>query len=47
MYVDLTNAGALMKLSKYLGAAQGVLGGIIWIVLFSLILCGLCWALAV
>lgn len=30
----LTNAGALMKLSKYLGAAQGVLGGIIWIMLF-------------
>lgn len=29
----LTNAGALMKLSKYLGAAQGVLGGIIWIML--------------
>lgn len=23
-----------MKLSKYLGAAQGVLGGIIWIMLF-------------
>lgn len=36
-----------MKLSKYLGAAQGVLGGIIWIMLFSLMLCDLCWALTV